>query len=158
MKKFFIMLFVLFVVLTHSPLCFAQMTDALPEIGGWINGELRKTVFDTVSGSRGYWLERDYRSSDGIPFHAVWMEGSGDKGWSPAEKPLSSDDGSLGSGATYRTFPILGQRSALEHHPVTGYSLSVKAEKKGTLTLESLIATEDEIISAAERLLAEILR
>ena len=119
---------------------------------------LRKTEFDTVSGKRGFWLERSYRNTVGVPFRAVWMEGSGDKGWSPSDKAISADDGPLGSGATYRTVSVAGQKSVLEHHPVTGFSLSVKAGKKGTLTLESNIATEEEMISAAEILLTEILR
>ena len=143
----------LFVSLSPAP-----AKEALPEISGWINGELRKTELDTVSGKKGFWLERSYRNNAGVPFHAVWMEGSGDRGWSPSEKTISADDGPLGSGASYRTLSVTGQRSILEHHPVTGFSISVKAGNKGTLTLESNIAAEEEMISAAEVLITEILR
>ena len=151
----FLVIPILAVFVTFSP---ASAGEALPEISGWINGELRKTELDTVSGKKGFWLERSYRNIAGVPFHAVWMEGSGDRGWTPSEKTISADDGPLGSGASYRTLSVAGQSSVLEHHPVTGFSLSVKAGKKGTLTLESNVAAEEEMISAAEVLITEILR
>ena len=156
MKKTIIFSLALLVLFLNISLSSAQMTDALPEITGWINGELRKTEFDTVSGKRGFWLEREYRNNAGAPFHAVWMEGSGDKGWTPAEKEISADDGPLGAGASYRTLSVKGEKAILEHHPVTGYSLSVKVGKKGTLTLESIIANEEEIIVAAGVLIGRI--
>lgn len=143
----------LFVSLSPAP-----GKETLPQISGWINGELRMTEFDTVSGKRGLWLERNYRNNAGVPFHAVWIEGSGEKGWSPSDKAISADDGPLGNGATYRTISIDEQKALLEYHPVTGLSLSVKAGIKGTLTLESNIANEEEIISAAQTLINEILK
>lgn len=76
----------------------------------------------------------------------------------PPDKTISADDGPIGSGASYRTLSVTGQRSILEHHPLTGFSISVKAGNKGTLTLESNIAAEEEMISAAEVLITEILR
>ena len=51
---------------------------------------------------------------------------------------------------------VKGEKAIIEHHPVTGYSLSVKVGKKGTLTLESLIATEEEMTAAAEVLVGRI--
>jgi hypothetical protein len=156
MKKTIIFSLALLVLFLNISLSSAQMTDALPEIPGWINGELRKTEFDTVSGKRGFWLERDYRNNAGVPFHAVWMEGSGDKGWAPPEKEVSADDGPLGTGASYKTLSVKGEKAILEHHPVTGYSLSVKVGKKGTLTLESIIAAEEEMTAAAEVLVGRI--
>lgn len=150
MKKIIIISIALILISLNTAVSFAQTTDALPSIQGWMNGALRKTEFDTVSGKRGYWLERDYRNSAGVPFHAVWMEGSGEKGWTPPEKDISADDGPLGTGASYKTISIKGEKAILEHHPVTGYSLSVKVGKKGTLTLESVIATEEEMTAAAE--------
>lgn len=156
MKKTIIFSLALLVLFLNISLSSAQMTDALPEIPGWINGELRKTEFDTVSGKRGFWLERDYRNNAGVPFHAVWMEGSGDKGWTPPGNEISADDGPLGTGASYKTLSVKGEKAILEHHPVTGYSLSVKVGKKGTLTLESLIAAEEEMSAAAEVLVGRI--
>lgn len=156
MKKTIIFSLALLVLFLNISLSSAQMTDALPEIPGWINGELRKTEFDTVSGKRGFWLERDYRNNAGVPFHAVWMEGSGDKGWTPPGNEISADDGPLGTGASYKTLSVKGEKAIIEHHPVTGYSLSVKVGKKGTLTLESLIAAEEEMTAAAEVLVGRI--
>ena len=156
MKKTIIFSLALLVLFLNISLSSAQMTDALPEIPGWINGELRKTEFDTVSGKRGFWLERDYRNNAGVPLHAVWMEGSGDKGWTPPGNEISADDGPLGTGASYKTLSVKGEKAIIEHHPVTGYSLSVKVGKKGTLTLESLIAAEEEMTAAAEVLVGRI--
>ena len=154
-KSMIIILAFIFSVLTAAG-ALAQNIDALTEIDGWINGELRKTEFDTVSGKRGFWLERDYRNTVGVPFHAVWMEGSGDKGWTPSDKEISADDCLLGSGAVYKTIAIKGEKAIIEHHPITGYSLSVKVEKKGTLTLESNVANQEEMISAAETFVNKI--
>lgn len=156
MKKIILLSLALLMLFFNISLSSAQMTDALPEIEGWINGELRKTEFDTVSGKRGFWLERDYRNTVGVPFHTVWMEGSGDKGWTPPDKEISADDGPLGTGASYKTLSVKGEKAILEHHPVTGYSLSVKVSKKGTLTLESIIASEEEMAAAAEVLVGRI--
>ncbi|NLX85084.1 MAG: hypothetical protein GXZ00_05660 [Synergistaceae bacterium] len=154
-KTTIIILALIFSVLTAAG-ALAQNIGALTEIDGWINGELRETEFDTVSGKRGFWLERDYRNNVGVPFHAVWMEGSGDKGWTPSEKTISADDGLLGTGAVYKTISIKDDKALIEHHPILGYSLSVKVGKKGTLTLESNIANEEEMISAAEILVNKI--
>ena len=156
MKKLMIIILAfIFSALTAAG-ALAQNIDALTEIDGWTNGELRKTEFDTVSGKRGFWLERDYRNTVGVPFRAVWMEGSGDKGWAPSDKEISADDGLLGSGAIYKTIAIKGEKAIIEHHPITGYSLSVKVGKKGTLTLESNVANEEEMISTAETFVNKI--
>lgn len=124
----------------------------LPEISGWQCGELTTTVFDTVSGNRGKWQERNYRTGDNARVHTVWIEGAGEKGWTPPAADISADDGLMGRGATYKTLTIAGEKALLEHHPITGYSLAVKIDKKGTLTLESLNASEKEIIDAAAKI------
>ncbi len=157
MKRCVILLLGLLAFTVAAEVSSYAQSNTLPEMIGWINGDLRTTVFDTVSGKRGFWLERDYRNAVGVPFHAVWMEGSGEKGWLPPDKIVSADDGLLGSGSTYKTLFVAGQSSILEHHPITGFSLSVKTGKKGTLTLESNIASEEEITAAAEMLVTEIL-
>lgn len=121
----------------------------LPEVPAWQNGELRITALDTVSGNRGSWQERDYITDSGARVHAVWIEGAGEKGWTPPDKSISADDGLMGSGATYRTISIAGEKALIEHHPVTGGSVAVKIEKKGSLTVESKYASGKEIIDAA---------
>lgn len=152
MKK---LLLICFVIAAYflSP---QSATDAaeLPGVPSWQNGELRITVLDTVSGNRGSWQERDYITASGTRVHAVWIEGAGEKGWSPPEKSASGDDGLMGSGATYRTISIGDEKALIEHHPVTGYSVAVKIEKKGSLTVESKYASEKEIIDAAAALTA----
>ena len=52
---------------------------ALPEVDGWTCGPLRETQLDAVSGHQGQWLEREYRTANGVKFLAVWMEGAGPK-------------------------------------------------------------------------------
>ena len=132
--------------------------EKLPYMKGWINSDTRVTVLDTVSGNRGTWAERDYRTAEGVPFHAVWVDGAGSKGWDIKNTGISEDDGPLGTGATYKTLIVAGENAVIEHHPVIGYSLSVKAGTLGTLTLESKIATEKETIEAGETLIKKILQ
>ena len=123
----------------------------LPDVSGWKCGELRVTKLDTVSGNKGQWLERDYRTAAGAPFHAVWLEGAGEKNWQVQPQKSASGDG---TGATYKTVEIAGSKAVLERHPVTGVSLAVKLDKRGTLTLESGKATtDDEIIAAAQAII-----
>ncbi len=138
------------------PAFYSTAGEMLPDIDGWINCNTRVTQLDTVSGNRGTWLERDYRTTAGILVHAVWIDGAGDKGWNVSDKTISADDGAMGTGATYKTLTVSGEKAALEHHPVTGYSLFIKIGTLGTLTLESKIATEDEILRAGEALTKKI--
>lgn len=135
----------------------AATAGRLPDIDGWINGVVRVTKLETVSGNRGTWLERDYRTAAGVPLHAVWIDGAGEKGWDVSDKEISADDGPLGTGATYKTISAAGERAILEHHPVTGYSLTARIDKLGVLTLESKAADEGEIISAADVLIGRII-
>lgn len=133
--------------------CTATAAASLPDINGWSCGELRTTALDTVSGNKGQWLERDYRTASGTPLHAVWIEGVGQKSWNPQKDTSSSD----GAGATYKSVEISGCSAVLERHPVTGPSLSIKVAKLGVLTLESNNSTTDEELQrAAEVLLKEI--
>jgi len=133
-------------------------TERLPYVEGWINGDIRVTVLDTVSGSRGTWAERDYRTADGVPFHAVWLDGAGCKSWDIKNTVISADDGPLGSGANYKTLIVAGENAEIEHHPIMGYSLSIKVGDLGVLTLESKISTEKELIDAGKMLIGKILQ
>ena len=122
----------------------------LPDISGWQCGALRVTKLDTVSGNKGQWLERDYRTAAGAPFHAVWLDGAGEKNWNASPSPVVSD----GAGATYKTAEVSGCLAVIERHPVTGVSLAVKVDKLGTLTLESNNATtDDEALAAADAII-----
>lgn len=124
-------------------------TVSLPNIDGWICENVRVTSLDTVSGNRGTWLERDYRNSGGVPFHAVLLSGSAVKGWNISNNTVSNDDGPYGSGASYKTTSVLGYKAIIEYHPIMGYTLCVNLEKQTVLTLESRLATEEEIKNAA---------
>ncbi len=46
-------------------------------------------------------------------------------------KEISADDGPLGTGASYKTLSVKGEKAILEHHPVTGYSPFCKGKAKG---------------------------
>ena len=133
----------------------AAAQTMLPGIQGWSAGELRETKFESVSGNHGTWLERDYRTAAGVPFHAVWIDGSGPKGWNTGKKEIAADDGAIGSGAHYKTITAAGYKAVLETHPITGLALSVRL-KEGVLTLESAIASEEEAIAAAETIINSI--
>lgn len=124
----------------------------LPEVSEWQNGALRVTPFDTVSGNRGSWQERNYITTSGTRVLATWMEGAGEKGWAPPSESISASDGLMGSGATYNTITVAEEKAILESHSVTGLSVAVKITNKGTLTLESKYASAQEILAAAEKL------
>lgn len=131
----------------------AANTAKLPDIDGWTNGDVRETAFDAVSGNKGTWLERDYRTSAGVPFHAIWLDGAGQNGWKGTADARTK---STGAGAAYKGVKIAGCSAILEYDPVIGRSLAIKVGKLGTLTLESNVAEEAEIIKAAETLINKI--
>lgn len=128
----------------------------LTEIPGWQCGELAMHEFDTVSGNRGFCQQRDYVTGSGTRLHAIWLEGAGEKGWVPPAESVSADDGLMGSGSVYRTIEIAGEKAIIEHHPVTGYCAAVKINGKGTLTVESKYAEENNFVAAAAELVESL--
>ena len=126
----------------------------LPEIAGWENGRLRTTELAALSGVKGTWLERTYRTNSGTPLHAIWIEGAGAKDWSVNE--ASSDDGEIWGGETAEKAAVAGHKAILEYRPVVGYSLIVKIGKEGVLTLESQVATQKHLLEAAEILVSNM--
>lgn len=85
MKKMSVLLFCIIMVLVF---CSTVLAATLPDVPGWQNGEMRTTELKTVSGNRGIWIERDYRTAEGTFFHAVWMEGRAKRDGVSARKPL----------------------------------------------------------------------
>jgi hypothetical protein len=138
-----------------SPRAGAAADVSLPEVRGWECGEPRVISFDSVSGSQGFWWERDYRTPEGTRFKATLMGGKGPKYYNQPAHGIESDDGPFGSGGTYETIMVGGYRAVLETHPILGVSLAVNASDAGcVLTLEAGNWTPPgEIIGAAEILL-----
>ena len=137
-RKFFLgflrALCALFFVFVLSACASAQPT--LPDVGGWMCGELRTVKLDTVSGSQGLWLERSYRTESGYPLKAILMSGKGLSVRSLPQEGRESGDGLMGSGCTYRTLSIGGRTAALERHPALGISLALFMDG-AVLTIES---------------------
>ena len=133
----------------------ADQNSVLPKIDGWFNFEARTTHLDTVSGYKGKWCERNYRTDKGVPFRAVWIDGAGQAGWKPKNTPNEKSDGLLGEGATFKSITVGGHAAELDTHPLLGRSLAVKLPG-AVLTLESKYATENEITDAAEVLIKKI--
>ena len=156
-KRLISVLFVLITLLTAATAYASHNTAVkLPDINGWMNGKIQITPIETVSGYKGSWQERDYRDESGTPYHAVWIDGAGEKQWNIEKVDGIKNDGSMGSNSTYTTIIILNNTASLEKHPITGKSLTVKTKDKGTLTLESLIAEEKEIVNAAELIIKNL--
>lgn len=130
----------------------ASVTLGSPE--GWQCGELRSSEFAAVSGSQGFWLERSYRTSGGIPIEAVLMTGKGPGALYVPPAGVDAAEGPLGSGGEYKTLTVGGHPALLERYPFRGVVLAVKTEA-GTLTLESPSAglSDWDIVSAAGVLL-----
>ncbi|MDO5116497.1 MAG: hypothetical protein Q4D58_10425 [Synergistaceae bacterium] len=123
----------------------------LPEIKGWENGELRTTEMAALSGFKGTWQERTYRTNSGTPFKAIWVDGAGAKGWDVNE--MSDDHGEIWGGETSEKLTVAGHKAMLEYRPVIGYSLIINVAKDGVLTLESQVSTQKHLIEAAETLI-----
>lgn len=110
----------------------------LPDIEGWDGRETATTELDTPSGNQGVWLERTYyRETDRHSILLILMKGPGTSWSGLPNAPVFSDDGSIGSGATYRTITVGGFPAALETHPLTGRSLVVTTGKDETFTFET---------------------
>lgn len=127
---------------------------ALPEVEGWACGPLRETQLDAVSGHQGQWLEREYRTANGVKFLAVWMEGAGPKLWKPVTEV--GEGGETSGGESAEKISVAGRGAMLESRPVLGLSLVVKLGKDGVLTLESQSADMDELTRAAETLIEQM--
>ena len=127
---------------------------ALPEVDGWTCGPLRETQLDAVSGHQGQWLEREYRTANGVKFLAVWMEGAGPKLWKPVAEV--GEGGETSGGESAEKISVAGHGAMLESRPVLGLSLVVKLGKDGVLTLESQSADRDELTRAAETLIEQM--
>lgn len=156
-KRLISVLFVLITLLTAGTAYASHNTAVkLPDINGWMNGKIQITSIETVSGYKGSWQERDYRDESGTPYHAVWIDGAGEKQWNIEKVDGIKNDGAIGSNSTYKTITILNNTAALEKHPVIGRSLTVKIKNKGTLTLESVIADDNEIIRTAELIIKNL--
>ncbi|MEG1602049.1 MAG: hypothetical protein RR340_00380 [Cloacibacillus sp.] len=122
----------------------------LPDIQGWENGQIRTTELGAISGNKGTWYERSYRTIAGVPFRAIWVDGAAAKGWQPNE--MSNNGGEIWGGETSTNVTVGGEKAVLEYRPVVGYSL-VLVRGDGVLTLESQVATEKDLTDAAETLL-----
>lgn len=111
---------------------------SLPEIKGWSSGVVTTTELESPSGDQGIWLERTYsRISDRHSILVIVMHGPGTSWSGLPEGTISTDDGLIGSGATYRTIKIAGFPAAIENHPLTGSSLTVTVASDETFTFET---------------------
>lgn len=126
---------------------FAADSLKLPEIQGWENGQLRTTELGAISGNKGSWEERTYRTKGGSPFRAIWVDGAAAKGWMPNE--MTSQGGEIWGGETTKQLTIGDYKATLEYRPVVGYSLVIPMQD-GVLTLESQVAMEKYLVDAAE--------
>ena len=126
----------------------AACAASLPDIDRWQNGTPRITKLEALSGNKGTWSERDYRTASGTPLHAVLIQGSGAKGWQP--RAADAEQGEISGGETAENLTIAGCPALLEYRPVIGQSLTVLVDAENVLTLESANAEKDEITKAAE--------
>lgn len=136
-------------LLIFSCAAFAADSGRLPEIKDWENGQLRTTELGAISGNKGTWLERTYKTKAGTPFRAVWVDGAAAKGWEPNE--MNSQGGEIWGGETFKNVTVGDKKAVLEYRPVVGYSLVI-GFKDGVLTLESQVASEKNLLAAAAEL------
>ena len=141
--------------MTDSTVAAQNVFDPLVDVDVWTCFPAQKTTIKSVSGVQGFWVQRDYRLPSGARVHAIWIGGKGTDIRLTLGADVSHDDGPLGSGNTYRTFSQEGLRFIFENHPVLGKSLIIPIPSKGTLTLESMMASEQELIDTAKKLLLQ---
>lgn len=155
MKKNFALLAL--ILIFASPLCAqnAQLVEVsfgdsslLPAMENFTCSKARTTKLNTVSGEKGYWVERDYITQDGKNFHAVWIDGAGPVGWQPKKVSSIQQDGVWGNGSTFKSVKIGNFEADLESHPQLGLSLAIRLPE-AVLTIESEKATEQELIDFA---------
>lgn len=133
-----ILLAAFFVAASPGISCSLEKNLALPDIDGWNGSAVATTELDTPSGNQGVWLERTYsRKTDRHTIFVIVLKGPGTSWSGLPEDPVSTDDGLMGSGATYRTTTVAGFPAALENHPLTGRSLVVTSAQDETFTFET---------------------
>ncbi|MDR0648595.1 MAG: hypothetical protein LBF92_04615 [Synergistaceae bacterium] len=129
---------------------------AEPQLGtpdGWQRGGLKSVSFSAVSGNQGFWLERDYRTADGVPLRAILMGGKGPAMMRAPVPGVQSDDGLLGAGRAYSTFTLCGFPALLERDQFLGLSLAVLVPG-AVLTVETPPGpADDEVADIARALL-----
>jgi len=124
---------------------------SLPEPGGWFASPPRRVVMRTPSGVQAVWTERLYRTPQGDPIQALWLEGPGTAGWAPPIG-VSADDAPLGFGSRYSSVRVESLDAVLEEHPYLGNSLAIRLPS-GVLTLESRTLPAEALVEAAPLLL-----
>ena len=130
-----------------------NLLNPLVDVETWTCFPAQEVAIKSVSGMQGFWVQRNYRLPGGALVHAIWISGKGTDIRLTPEADVSTDDGPLGSGSTYKTFSQGDLHFIFENHPALGKSLITKIASNGTLTLESVMATEQELVDAAEKLL-----
>lgn len=130
-----------------------NVLNPLVDVEAWTCFPAREAAINSVSGMQGFWVQRNYRLPGGALVHAIWMSGKGTDMRLTPEADISTNDGPLGSGSTYKTFSQGDLHFIFEDHPTLGKSLIVNIASNGILTLESTMATEQELIDTAEKLL-----
>ena len=132
----------------------AESIPSLPEIEGWVCGELRTVQLDAVSGNQGYWQERDYRTEGGVSLKATLLWGTGPRFYNQPTAGVSASAGE----ATYEIVSIGGFKSTVERDPLLGYSVAVNAfDRMFSLTVEcDPYVNRDELLRVVEALLEGI--
>jgi hypothetical protein len=135
-KKYASALAILLLYALTALTCRAEAFASLGIPEGWQCGEPRSAEFSAVSGSQGFWIERDYRTSDGFAIKATLMTGKGPGTLYVPPLGTDSAEGPLGSGGEYKTLTVGECRALFERLPFRGVVLAISTDL-GVLTLES---------------------
>ncbi len=132
---------------------------ALPDMGGWRQGDTRSVSLDTVSGNWGSWQERTYTTPNGIYLRATLMEGKGPRFPFAPMNGVEGDEGPIGTGGAYESGTIGEYSYIYEYHPLLGHAFIVQMESS-VLTIESgttgtgrvgFISVAEELVKAVEQ-------
>lgn len=143
------------VVLILLPLLFPFGAQAytLPDIPGFLGGEIKNTPLSAPSGLFGEWLVRTYSTGGGRSMKASLLAGPGAGPLFTGQEGVKKNDRPLGFGSTYETFTLDGKKAVLEEVPSVGLSLALAMGENATLTLESPSLSRQDLERAAEAIM-----
>lgn len=126
------------ITLATSPGSAEKTPYPLPDITGWNLGDRVSMELETPSEELGCRVEGIYkRRTDNHSVFVVLVKGPGTLWQGLPEGEINTDDGPIGSGATFSTLKIGGRKAVIECHPLTGRVLVVEVSPDFTLTFET---------------------
>lgn len=145
-------LFFIIAIFTSVTPSFA-ITTIVPNIPDWIVLNKKTRTIETVSGTHGTFMEFDLSNSQKQKLHVFWIQGLGEKQWKVSSDTNSSDKNITDKKTSFKFLTIQNNPAQLEYDNLLGYSLTIKIEDLGTLTLETRDIHEKDLLKLASKII-----